>query len=134
MKPAFKQINVDQCWTHNVPSHDFFLNYRVAVDGVRHYLASSVTPLSTSFLSNFPHYLIILFQEPANGIVEVIYNLLATQNKQGGVLTFWDKKCLNYGQHWENGFLHGIDSASIIVLLVSMKVFSVDIYSFFLQY
>jgi len=35
---------------------------------------------------------------------------------------FWDKQCLNVGQDWEDGFLHGITSSSVIILLLSNKV------------
>lgn len=61
-------------------------------------------------------------------MVECVYELLARQRKASGasVVTFWDKQCLNNGQNWENGFLHGITSSTIIVLLISMKVSSLS--------
>jgi hypothetical protein len=38
------------------------------------------------------------------------------------IFVFWDKQCLNDGQDWEDGFLHGVTSSSVIVLLLSNKV------------
>jgi len=54
----------------------------------------------------------------------LIYEKLSVQRKKNDlpVFTFWDKKCLNYGQRWEEGFLHGISTSSVIVLLVSGEV------------
>jgi len=37
------------------------------------------------------------------------------------IFAYWDKKCLNDGQDWEQGFLAGLKSSSIIVLLISSK-------------
>lgn len=68
-------------------------------------------------------------KEAEFGLVEVIYLKLAATKKPDGqsVFVFWDKKCLNYGQNWENGFLHGLQSAKVILLLLSMKVCSMYI-------
>lgn len=38
------------------------------------------------------------------------------------LFVFWDKKCLNYAQDWEEGFLNGIQTSDVIVLLMSNKV------------
>ncbi len=53
----------------------------------------------------------------------MVYEKLAVQRNKGKLLyTFWDKKCLCYGQDWEHGFLQGLMSAKVIVLLMSRKV------------
>jgi hypothetical protein len=57
-------------------------------------------------------------------LVELVYWQLAPQKLQNGadISVFWDKMCLNDGQDWEWGFLHGITSSAVIVLLLSNKV------------
>lgn len=49
---------------------------------------------------------------------------MAPKKKKNGdeVFTFWDKQCLNYGQDWQLGFLHGLKNAKVILLLISEKV------------
>jgi hypothetical protein len=91
----------EHCWTHNLPQHDIFLNYRVATEG-RQSLHSS---------------------EPTSGIVQMMFEKLAIKKKKTGMplFVFWDKKCLNYGQDWESGFLNGLKHSQVIVLLMSNK-------------
>lgn len=62
-------------------------------------------------------------KEGTGGFVELIYEQLAPR-KVGTkpLFVFWDKKCLKMGQNWEDGFLHGITSANVIILLLSNKV------------
>jgi len=53
-----------------------------------------------------------------------VYDKLAVQKERKTGMTtfvFWDAKCLNYGQDWEKGFLNGIKTSHVIVLLVSNK-------------
>ena len=38
------------------------------------------------------------------------------------IFIFWDRKCLNYGQNWEEGFIHGISHSTAIILIISEKV------------
>jgi len=92
------------CWTHNRKSHDFFINYRFETEGTRS--AASHT------------------REPKGGMVQMVYDTLSVQIKKdlSQVYCFWDQKCLNYGQDWEEGFLHGLQTCSVIVLLLSSKV------------
>jgi len=56
--------------------------------------------------------------------VELIYWHLASQKSQYSrdLFVFWDKMCLNDGQDWEEGFLHGITNSTVIILLISNKV------------
>ncbi len=56
----------------------------------------------------------------------MIYERLAVKKKKTGIpiFVYWDKKCLNFGQDWENGFMNGLKTSQLIVLLVSTKVYS----------
>ena len=40
------------------------------------------------------------------------------------IFVFWDKKCLNDGYNWEQGFACGLRNSQIILLLISNQVFS----------
>lgn len=66
----------------------------------------------------------LLLQEPESGIVQVIYDLLAVKKTKTGypLFVFWDKKCLNFGMNWESGFLTGLQTAKVVILLISNKV------------
>lgn len=66
----------------------------------------------------------IIIKEPAAGVVQVIYDLLAVQKTKSGLpmFVFWDQKCLNFGKNWESGFLSGLKTAKVIVLLITNKV------------
>ena len=57
-------------------------------------------------------------------MVQLLYDQFAKQRKTSGdpVYVFWDSKCLNFGQNWEQGFLQALKNSRLIVLLVSMKV------------
>lgn len=59
------------------------------------------------------------------GFVQLLYEKLAVQKLKSGmpVFVFWDKKCLNYGANWEEGFMNGLRRAKVIILLLSTKVF-----------
>ena len=59
-------------------------------------------------------------------MVEIVYEHIAYQKKCNteAVLAFWDKKCLNFGRNWEKGFLTGLLSAQVVILLVSEKVYN----------
>ncbi len=58
-----------------------------------------------------------------NGIVQMIFEKLAVQRNKGIPLyIFWDKKCLRVGQDWEQGFLRGLLTSKVIILLMSKKV------------
>ncbi len=58
-----------------------------------------------------------------NGVVQLIYEKLAVKRYRGIPLrTFWDKKCLSYGQNWEQGFLQGLNTSQVIILLMSNEV------------
>jgi len=54
-------------------------------------------------------------------VVEKMFKYLAVKkDKQGNAFyVFWDKQCLNDGQNWESGFIHGIQNSQVIVLLIS---------------
>src|ERR1700677_1565319 len=74
--------------------------------------------ISTQFLS------LTIKKEPKRGMVQVLYESFANLRKQSGdpVFVFWDFKCLNLGQNWEQGFLNALKNSRVIVLLISMKV------------
>ncbi len=59
-------------------------------------------------------------------MVQVIYDKLAVKKKKSGIpiFVFWDRKCLNFGQDWEKGFLNGLIKSQVIVLLISTKVWN----------
>jgi hypothetical protein len=63
-------------------------------------------------------------KEESGGFVELLYWQLAPQKLLQGneIVVFWDKMCLNDGQDWEDGFLRGIMSSTVIVLLLSNNV------------
>lgn len=54
----------------------------------------------------------------------MLYDKLAVGrgNDRKPLFIFWDKKCLSYGQDWEQGFLNGLLTSQVIVLLISSKV------------
>ncbi len=53
----------------------------------------------------------------------MFYEELAEWGCEGKpIFPFWDKKCLRFGEDWEVGFLNGILSSNVIVLLLSEKV------------
>lgn len=54
----------------------------------------------------------------------MVYQKLATSKIKCGEanFVFWDKKCLNYRQGWEEGVLHGLKSSKVILLLISNQV------------
>jgi len=58
-------------------------------------------------------------------VVEIVYEHIAYLKKCNteAVLAFWDKKCLNFGRNWEQGFIIGLLSAKVVILLVSEKVY-----------
>lgn len=119
--------NEEKCWTHNIESHHIFINYRSSVEGRK---TSSVSFVVPSYFSS-SQYKCILIQEPAGGFVQLIYEKLSQQLQNGIHCTvFWDKKCLNLGQNFENEFLHGLTSATVIILLVSFKVYLFLCFSF----
>jgi len=91
-----------KCRTHQQTKHDVFINYRVATEGKK----------------------VTYSSEPDGGLVELVYTKIARQKKGNGdpVYVFWDKKCLNYGRDFQKGFLHGLTSSNVIILLISMKV------------
>eukprot|EP00026_Physarum_polycephalum_P008042 Phypoly_transcript_08118.p1 GENE.Phypoly_transcript_08118~~Phypoly_transcript_08118.p1 ORF type:complete len:290 (+),score=34.75 Phypoly_transcript_08118:597-1466(+) len=92
-----------KCKSHNRDKHDIFLSYRVSTEGGKSHFSTV---------------------EQSGGLVEQIYWKLAPQKLQFGapIVVFWDKMCLNDGCDWEEGFLYGITSATVIVLLLSNQV------------
>eukprot|EP00026_Physarum_polycephalum_P003518 Phypoly_transcript_03531.p1 GENE.Phypoly_transcript_03531~~Phypoly_transcript_03531.p1 ORF type:complete len:802 (+),score=106.01 Phypoly_transcript_03531:131-2407(+) len=94
---------IKKCKSHNSEMHHIFVSYRVESEGKK---------------SPF------MLAEGDGGFVELVYWKLAPQKLQHGaeVFVFWDKMCLNDGCNWEDGFLHGITSSNVIVLLLSNKV------------
>jgi hypothetical protein len=69
------------------------------------------------------------------GFSHLLYNKLAICKNQLGFpfFVFLDKMCLNDGKNWEEGFIKGLLNSSIIILLISSKVwasFSFYYYSF----
>lgn len=56
----------------------------------------------------------------------MLYKKLAVmkQSNSSDVFVFLDKHCLNYGQNWQDGFLTGLKSARVIILLMSNKVYT----------
>lgn len=54
----------------------------------------------------------------------MLYSELAVKKSSArtSLFVFWDKKCLNYGQNWEDGFLEGIQSSKVVILLMSDQV------------
>lgn len=113
--------SISECKAHFRSFHDIFINYRVSVEGKRHPNATKVCRICL-FSSPFS---LLSFQEPEGGMAELVYEMLARKRKRNNdaIISFWDKKCLNLGQNWENGFLHGISSSAVIILLISFKVF-----------
>lgn len=67
---------------------------------------------------------LIIHKEPTRGFVQLLYETIAVMKTGSGlpVFTFWDKQCLNDGQNWQNGFLKGLQSSKVIILLISNKV------------
>eukprot|EP00026_Physarum_polycephalum_P010311 Phypoly_transcript_10469.p1 GENE.Phypoly_transcript_10469~~Phypoly_transcript_10469.p1 ORF type:complete len:373 (+),score=31.70 Phypoly_transcript_10469:101-1120(+) len=100
---SHQHVLINRCKTHNSDKHHIFVSYRVDSEGKQ-------TPFTSV--------------ERAGGFVELVYWELAPQKLQYGpeILVFWDKMCLNDGCDWEEGFLHGITSSSVIILLLSNKV------------
>lgn len=119
------------CWTHEQNYHHFFLNYRVSSEGKKvdqpvcflHIIAIIIIKTLT-----------VIHQEPKGGIVEMVYERLAVVRGKDhkSLFVFWDRKCLNYGQDWEKGFLNGLLNSQVIVLLISTKVQYRTIIWFFL--
>lgn len=54
----------------------------------------------------------------------MLYSQLAVKKStiSDPIFVFLDKQCLTYGQNWEDGFLNGLASSKVIVLLMSNKV------------
>eukprot|EP00026_Physarum_polycephalum_P002549 Phypoly_transcript_02556.p1 GENE.Phypoly_transcript_02556~~Phypoly_transcript_02556.p1 ORF type:complete len:750 (+),score=131.28 Phypoly_transcript_02556:408-2657(+) len=100
---SHQHVLINRCKTHNSDKHHIFVSYRVDSEGKQ-------TPFTSV--------------ERAGGFVELVYWELAPQKLQYGseISVFWDKMCLNDGCDWEEGFLHGITSSNMIVLIVSNKV------------
>ncbi len=118
--------NGNKCWTHNMESHHFFINYRSSVEGRK---TSSVRFYSFFFSLTNCYY---KSQEPVGGFAQLIYEKLSQQIQNGNHSSvFYDKKCLNFGQNFEDEFLHGLTSARVIVLLVSFKVLKYFLNFFF---
>lgn len=113
-------VQMLECWTHKRKEHDFFISYRVGSEGIKCGLSN------VQMHNEFSIGLLFIFsiQEPSNGIVQLIYSGLAVKRTSFGnpIFVFLDKHCLNYGQNWEAGFLHGLKFAKVIILLMSNKV------------
>eukprot|EP00026_Physarum_polycephalum_P001439 Phypoly_transcript_01440.p1 GENE.Phypoly_transcript_01440~~Phypoly_transcript_01440.p1 ORF type:complete len:1130 (-),score=207.03 Phypoly_transcript_01440:9-3374(-) len=90
----------EKCKAHDKDHHHIFLNYRVKSEGRR-------SPLSSA--------------EKDGGAVEHMFQALAVKKTKLGqpLFVFWDCKCLNDGQNWELGFMHGLQQSRVIVLLMS---------------
>jgi hypothetical protein len=71
-------------------------------------------------------------QEPEGGVVEHLYKSLAVQKTKRGksIFVFWDKQCLNDGQNWQSGFIHGLQQSQVIILLLSNSVRLIPFYFF----
>lgn len=56
--------------------------------------------------------------------MQVIFEHLAVMKTESGIqiYVYLDRKCLNYGQDWEVGFLRGLFNAKVIALVISSKV------------
>jgi hypothetical protein len=64
-----------------------------------------------------------IIQEGDGGFVEFVYNNLAPKKLNGeDISVFWDQQCLNYGQDWEEGFIHALTSSTAIILIMSDQV------------
>jgi hypothetical protein len=63
-------------------------------------------------------------QEPERGLVQMVYEKMAVQRGSDGqpVYSFWEMKCLHFGQDWETGSFNGLLHSRVIVLLISNKV------------
>ena len=126
---------VRQCKSHAREEHHFFLNYQVWSEGSKHpdssvchhpvpplWDPSRVPFLFSVLLASSPY---LSWQERSMGLVEVIYETLAPSKLNGeDIFIFWDKKCLNDGQDWEEGFMHGITHSTAIILIINEKVCS----------
>lgn len=112
----------EECWTHGVSNHHIFLNYRVATEGKQ--APGSLVFLAPLIFAQSSLFIILINKEPSLGIVQMIYDRLAVKKTKSGlpIFVFWDKKCLNYGENFEEGFLQGITTAQVIILLISNKV------------
>lgn len=119
--PTGGSLEGEDCWSHGVSKHDFFLNYRVALEG-KQTPGSKVYEFTSSLVTEIKF--LSLFKEPSFGVVQIIYDRLAVKKTKSGIpiFVFWDKKCLNYGANWESGFLSGLKTAKVIILLISNKV------------
>jgi hypothetical protein len=99
--------------------HHLFINYRVATEGQQ--ISHSSVFL---FFNHLKYFNFNLLQEPAGGLIQFLYEELTVRKKKSGapVVVYWDKKCLNFGQNWEAGFLNGLKKSHAIILLISNKV------------
>lgn len=119
LKSSLSNMEAKKCWSHKQQKHTFFLSYRVSSEGSRCPLSQTVRKDFILIDDNLK-----MLQEPEQGLVQMVYNQLAVKKFNNGnpVFVFLDKHCLNYGQNWENGFLAGLKSSQIIVLLMSNQV------------
>jgi len=103
METGFNSL-VHKCKAHNREKHHIYLSYRVMSEGKK------ASPAEGSY-----------------GFVELIYRHLATQklHNGGSVFVFYDRLCLNDGQDWEKGFIHGLTSSTVIILIISNTVLRV---------
>lgn len=67
---------------------------------------------------------LIFSQESDEGLVSIIYNMLAVRKQQDGsdVFVYLDRHCLNYGQNWQDGFMNGLKFSQAVILLISNQV------------
>ncbi len=64
-------------------------------------------------------------KEPSGGLVQKFYDLLAVAKTPilgNPTYVYLDKKCLNYGQNWQDGFINGLKNSQVVVLIISKTV------------
>lgn len=119
-------VTSTRCWTHNQSNHDLFINYRSSSEGRRYpvsFAVCTVLLIDFCFCTNLFPFFHTKEYDFKFGIVQMIYDKLSVKRNRGiPLFIFWDKKCLCVGQDWEHGFLQGLMTSKVIILLMSNKV------------
>ncbi len=119
-------VTSTRCWTHNQSNHDLFINYRSSSEGRRYpvsFAVCTVLLIDFCFCTNLFPFFHTKEYDFKFGIVQMIYDKLSVKRNRGiPLFIFRDKKCLCVGQDWEQGFLQGLMTSKVIILLMSNKV------------
>ncbi len=92
------------------------------------FISLVLCPLSFSFFSLLLYLKCLInninIKEPEFGFAELFYSKLSIQKKQDGspLFAFWDKKCLNFGQDFQEEFTNALVLSRAVILLISNSV------------